>query len=92
MAKKKTKIKPRLVLIEWDDAAGPPDRKLGWIKVHEAEKHVQLVRIRSVGWLIREDDVSYCITPNITSDDYCDSSTAIPKKWVVPGFPKDLPE
>lgn len=79
---KKTKTPPKLVLIEWEDAAGPPDRKLGWIKVNEAQKHVELIMIKSVGWLIREDEKSYCIVPNMTSDDYCDSATAIPKTWV----------
>lgn len=84
MSKKKSRATQtyRLVLIEWDDAAGAPDDKLGWIKIAEAKEHVDLITIRSVGWLINDKKKSYTLVPNITSDAYCDAATVIPKAWV----------
>lgn len=75
--------KRKLVIVEWDDAAGAPDDKLGWITIDEAIKCVGLVRIMSVGWIIRDDLEAMVLIPNITSDESCDSPTVIPKSCIV---------
>lgn len=72
----------RLVLVEWMDAAGMPDRLAGWAKVDDIVNYCDSVLIRSVGWVIVDNDQRLVICPNLSADDYGDSSTAIPKAWI----------
>lgn len=73
----------RLVLIEWEDAAGmPSDLTGGWQTLVDIETNCQPVIIRSVGWLIVSTKQRVVIVPNLSEDKYGDSPTAIPRKWV----------
>lgn len=72
----------RLVLVEWMDAAGMPDRLAGWAKVDDIVNYCAAVLIKSVGWVIVDNDQRLVICPNLSADEYGDSSTAIPKAWI----------
>lgn len=56
MAKKSSKVVPPLVIIAWADHASQD----AWQSQDEAKKET-LQEIRSVGWLIKEDDEVYTL-------------------------------
>lgn len=71
-----------LVLVEWEDAAGMPDRYGGWTKLEDIQAHCEPVLIRSVGWVIVDEKDKVVVCPNMSSDHYGDSPTAIPRAWI----------
>lgn len=54
-------MKPKLVLIEWEDSAQPVP---GWAWLDELED-MKAVRCRSVGWLIQDDAKVKALAPNL---------------------------
>ena len=54
---------PRLVLIEWVDSHYRP----GWTT--DAPDDTHLLRCRSVGWLVHEDDDVKVLSANVTDEE-----------------------
>ncbi len=54
---------PKLVMIEWEDSAQPV---AAWTHLHDLD--VSIVRITSVGWLVRDTKKLKALAPNISRD------------------------
>jgi hypothetical protein len=72
-------MKPRPVLIEWDDSTHITPG--GWID-REVATTVGSCSIVTVGWLIADDDDTVTICQSITEADDCTGTFAIPKAVV----------
>ena len=77
MTKQKKFKKYPLVAIEWYDHSGDG----GWVDEKELEKLPILAK--TVGWLIKEDDIRYHVMNTITNDDGHGGNSEILKGTVV---------
>jgi hypothetical protein len=69
-----------LMLIEWTDAAS----LIGsWHTYDEVREELTPKRVRSVGWLVREDAASIVLVASISDTDQLSGDVVIPKGTIV---------
>jgi len=68
--------KLKLIYIEWFDAETQDD----WTDISKLD--FNLKKVKSVGWLINENDNSLTILPSHSEDDQCMGALTIPKGWI----------
>jgi hypothetical protein len=80
-------MKPKLVLINWEDAISPTS---GWTNIKELEHN--LADCISIGLVVEENDKTITLVSHISGSDIqvdIDGSLVVDKSWIK--FRKDLP-
>jgi hypothetical protein len=67
---RKEKVHYPLILIVWDDHTSLDD----WVDLKDMDEMLRKATIHSIGWLIKEDDVSYTIAAGIELETGCTTS------------------
>lgn len=67
------------VEVEWFDSKRWSD---DWVRHEDAEfPHLDLLRVKSLGWLVYEDDDLICVTPHDGGDQFL-GAIAIPRQSI----------